>query len=61
MAKKAITQVMEWLQEVRNDSENGETTVISVGRADWAIKLLKRVDARDSQNQKPRKRAKKAR
>jgi hypothetical protein len=56
MAKKAITQVMEWLQETKGDAVSHQPVTTTAEQCAWAIRLLKRVDARDSQNQKPRKR-----
>ena len=55
MAKKAITQVMEWLAQELHSADGLTTVVVDAAKVQWAVKALKRVDARDSQNQKKRK------
>ena len=62
MPKKAITQVMEWLTDAKGHATGEDTVRVTAAKCEWAIRALKRLDARDSQVQvryrkHPRKRA----
>ena len=63
MAKKPLTQVKEWLEAEVETLADDDVVEVGVDKCRWAIGVLERIDARDSQNQKKRKvkKAKKAR
>lgn len=57
--KKRSTQVSDWLKTLQEGPDGNVSGSIPFAKITWCIKTLKRIDARDEQGQKPRRKPKK--